>query len=392
MFKFNEKIVNLEDNDTFLNVTRRINEFKKKNNNVELLSLGIGDVTLPIIKPVITAMHKAVDDLSDKDTFQGYNSSTGCLFLKEKILENEYKEFNFTTDEIYISNGTKTDCTSILELFALDSKICITNAMYPVYRDGAYSLSRNVYYLDANEDTNFIPDIPKEKYDIIYICSPSNPIGNCYSYEDLKKWVNYALDNKSIILYDNVYMPFISSKNVPKSIYEIEGAKKVAIEFRSFSKTASFSGVRCSYYVIPDDIDKDINKLWRKRTINRFNGTDYIAQRGAEAVYLKESQELIKENINYYKENTKLLYDTFIKLGFKVYGGVDSPYMWVKIKDNMKSWELFDLYLEKLNIIIIPGIIFGDNGDNYFRVSGLGTSNSIKEAIKRLEAYYEEKK
>ena len=388
MVKFNNEIINLEENNVFLNVTNRISEYKAKYPDKEILSVGIGDATLPIVKPIISAMHDAVEDLSKIETFKGYNSCFGYDSLKEKILKNEYKEFNFKNDEIYISNGTKTDCTSILELFSIDSRICITNAMYPIYRDGAHCLNRNVSILDVNEENNFIPEIPKEVYDIIYICSPSNPTGICYNYDEIKKWVDYALKNKAIILYDNVYNSFISSKNIPLSIYEIKDARKVAIEFRSFSKIASFSGVRCSYYIIPNDIDKRINKLWKKRTINRFNGADYIAQRGAEAVYSEEAQLLIKENINYYKKNTKKLRASFIKMGFQVYGGIDSPYLWIKIKENIKSWDLFNLYLEKLNIIIIPGIIFGNNGDKYFRVSGFALDSTIDKVIKKLENYY----
>ena len=390
MVKINHKVIELEENNIFLNVTKYINEYKLNNPNKEILSLGIGDVTLPVVSPVITAMHKAVEDLANKKTFKGYNSVSGYDFLKEKILENEYKDFNFTKEEIYISNGTKTDCTSILELFDINSKICVTNIMYPIYRDGAYCLNRKIYFLNVEESNNFIPKIPDEKYDIIYICSPNNPTGICYSYEDLKNWIDYAIKNNSIILYDNVYAPFITSKNVPKSIYEIDGAKKVAIEFKSFSKSASFTGIRCSYYIIPNNIHKDINHIWLKRTINRFNGRDYIAQKGAEATYLKESISLIKKNINYYKKNTKILKDFFEKKGFKTYGGIDSPYIWIKIKEkNTKSWQLFDIYLKKLNIIIIPGIIFGIQGDDYFRISGFATKETISKAINRLEDYYE---
>ena len=392
MVKINDLIIKMEEENVFSNVTKKINQYKKDHPGVELLSLGIGDVSRPVVKPVIDKMHQAVDDLANMETFKGYNACYGYDFLKEKILENEYQEFKFSNDEIYISNGTKPDCTNILELFDINSRICITNAMYPVYRDGAYCLNRNVNILPVNEGNNFMPDIPKEKYDIIYICSPNNPTGVCYTYDELKKWVDYALKNDSVILYDNVYVPFIESKDVPKSIYEIEGAKKVAIEFRSFSKTASFTGVRCSYYIIPNDIHKDINKYWKKRTINRFNGTDYIAQMGAVATYEEESKLLIKENINYYKENTKRLRNFFIQKGFKVYGGIDSPYIWVRINEKIKSWEFFDLFLNKLNIIIIPGIIFGECGDNYFRVSGFAPKEVIEKAIKRMERYYQNSK
>ena len=388
MFKFNELLLNMEEDNIFKNVSLKVSNYKKNNPDKNVISLGVGDVSKPIVKPIIDAMHDAVDDLSDSNTFKGYGSYYGYDFLKEKILDFEYKEFDFSLDEIYVSNGTKTDSTSILELFDINSKICITDPMYPIYRDGAASLSRNVFLLEMKDD---LPVIPKEKYDIIYICSPNNPMGIAYNRDYLGKWINYAIKNESIILYDNVYSAFIESSDVPKSIYEIDGAKKVAIEFRSFSKNASFTGVRCSYYIIPKEIKENINSIWKKRTINRFNGADYIAQKGALASFLPDAQELIKENINYYKNNAKLLRDAFSNFGFHYIGGIDSPYLWVKIKDNKTSWEMFDFFLKELNIIIIPGIIFGKNGDNYFRVSALGKNEDVLEAIRRMGEYYNEK-
>ncbi len=391
MPKINPEIIKLDEENIFSKVIQKVNEYKKKHPTDDIVSLGVGDVTRPIVEPVALAMHRAVDDLSKEETFKGYNGD-GYDFLKEKIIENEYHDYGFANEEIHISNGTKTDCTSILELFPMSAKIGVTNAMYPVYRDGARCLGRKVYFLDAKEENNFIPDIPKEKYDLIYICSPSNPVGNAYTYQELKKWVDYAINNQAVILYDNVYSAFISSEDVPKSIYEIDEAKQVAIEMNSYSKVASFTGVRCSYYVIPKEIYPDVNRLWRKRISNRFNGTDYIAQRGAEAVYLPESQKLIKENIAYYKENIKMLKDFFTSYGFKVYGGIDSPYIWVKNKENMGSWDLFNLYLNKLNIVIIPGIIFGKRGEKYFRVSGFATRDNINKAIERMKKYYGKEK
>ena len=388
MFKFNELLLNMEEDNIFKNVSLKVSNYKKNNPDKNVISLGVGDVSKPIVKPIIDAMHDAVDDLSDSNTFKGYGSYYGYDFLKEKILDFEYKEFDFSLDEIYVSNGTKTDSTSILELFDINSKICITDPMYPIYRDGAASLSRNVFLLEMKDD---LPVIPKEKYDIIYICSPNNPMGIAYNRDYLGKWIYYAIKNESIILYDNVYSAFIESSDVPKSIYEIDGAKKVAIEFRSFSKNASFTGVRCSYYIIPKEIKENINSIWKKRTINRFNGADYIAQKGALASFLPDAQELIKENINYYKNNAKLLRDAFSNFGFHYIGGIDSPYLWVKIKDNKTSWEMFDFFLKELNIIIIPGIIFGKNGDNYFRVSALGKNEDVLEAIRRMGEYYNEK-
>lgn len=391
MLNINENLLKMEDENLFLNVTKKINNYKLKNKDCDIISLGIGDVSKPIVKPIIEEMHKAVDELADMSTFKGYGSYYGYDFLKQEILKNEYDGHNFSFDEIYISNGTKPDSTNILELFDINAKICITDPMYPIYRDGALALNRETTTLDINEENNFVPEIPKEKYDIIYMCSPSNPIGIAYTYSELEKWVKYALENKSVILFDNVYESFVTSKNVPKTIYEIEGAKEVAIEFRSFSKKASFTGVRCSYYIIPNEIRNNINYYWRKRTINRFNGADYIAQKGALAFYLPDSQKEIKKNIQYYMDNSHFLKNKLITLGFKVWGGGDSPFMWVKIKENLKSWELFELYLEKLNIVVIPGIIFGKQGDGYFRVSALGKRDDIEKAVERLECYYEEK-
>ena len=386
--KINNDLSKIKEENDFFTLSEKVKDFKENNPYCEIISLGIGDVSKPIIKPIIDAMHNAVDDLSAMETFRGYGASYGYDFLKQKILENDYKNMDFTLDEIYISNGTKIDVCSILELFDINSSICIPSPIYPIYKNGVHCLSRNINYLPICEEDNFIPQVPKETYDIVYLCSPNNPTGIAYSNEDLKKWINYAIENHSIILYDNAYSSFINSPNIPKSIYEIEGANKVAIEFRSFSKNISFSGVRCSYYILPNKIYDGINKIWKKRTINRFNGADYIAQKGAEASYTEEAQKEIKENIEDYLKNTRRLKNAFNELGFTVYGGEDSPFLWVKIKENLNSWEIFDLYLKKLNIIIIPGIIFGAEGDKHFRISGLGSREDIEKAIERLEKYY----
>lgn len=391
MVKINNNIVNIDEANSFMSVSKMVSDYKRNNSDKKkILSLSIGDVSKPIVKPIIKAMHQAVDDLSDMSTFHGYGASNGYAFLKKAILDNEYKSFGFGLDEIYISNGTKSDSTNILELFDINSKIAISDIMYPIYKDGSACLNRSVSVLET--DDLMMPLIPKEKYDIIYICSPSNPTGICFSKEELSKWVKYANENNSIILYDNVYTAFIESKSIPRSIYEIEGSKKCCIEFRSFSKNASFTGVRCSYYIIPNDINSNINNIWKKRVINRFNGADYIAQRGAEAVYLKESKKLINNNIKYYKNNSKLLREFLDKYNFEYCGGIDSPYIWVKIKEHMSSIEYFKLMMNKLDIIIVPGIIFGLKGNKFFRISSLANKDIIKEAIKRLEAYYGEEK
>lgn len=390
MVKINKYLSNLNDDNSFYNISNIVKEYKRNNPNNEVLSLGVGDVSRPIVKPIIDAMHKAVDDLSDMKTFKGYGASYGYDFLKKKILEEEYKNYNFSLDEIYISNGTKTDTSSILELFDINSKILISDPLYPIYKEGASCLNRDITLLEI--DDSFVPKVPKEKYDVIYLCSPNNPTGICYTYKELEGWVKYALDNNSVILYDNVYSSFIRSKNAIKSIYEIKDAKKVAIEFKSFSKNASFTGVRCSYYIIPNEIHEGVNDLWKRRTINRFNGADYIAQVGAYASYSDEAKKEIKKNIDYYLDNSKYLRDSFTDMGFTIYGGIDSPFIWVKIKDNMTSMEYFNFMLKKLNIIIVPGIIFGKGGDNYFRVSALAPREIIEEAIIRMRNYYEKNK
>ena len=387
MIKINKSLFNLCNDNSFYNISNIIKEFKKNNPNANILSLGVGDVSRPIVKPVLKGMHEAVDDLGDMKTFKGYGYSYGHDFLKNKILEEEYKDYNFTLDELYISNGTKTDTSSILELFDINSKILISNPLYPIYKDGASCLNRKVTFTEMDDD--FIPKIPKEKYDIIYLCSPNNPSGMCYTYNELSKWIEYANKNGSVILYDNVYSSFIRSRDAVKSIYEIDGSKKCAIEFKSFSKNVSFTGVRCSYYIIPNEISDGINDIWKQRTLNRFNGADYIAQKGAYYSYSDEAKKEIKNNIDYYMSNAEYLRNKFIEMGFTIYGGIDSPFIWVKIKENISSMEYFKFMLKELNIIIIPGIIFGNIGDNYFRVSALANREVIKEAVERMVKYYE---
>lgn len=389
MVKYNKNLLNISYNNSFERLTDEVNSFKLNNKNKNVISLSIGDVSFPILKNIADNMHKAVDDLSNIETFKGYGGHLGYEFLKEAILKNEYKLFDFSLEEIYISNGTKSDVINILELFDIESKICVFDPSYPIYTNGASILNRNITLLKTSPDNDFLPNIPKEKYNIIYMCSPCNPIGISYPKSYLEKWVDYALKNDSVILYDNVYNDFITNKDSVKSIYEIPEAKKVAIEFRSFSKNISFSGVRCSYYIIPNNISPDINKIWRKRVINRFNGTDYIAQYGAIGIYNKETRKLINSNIKYYLDNALILKKAFLKHNFKVWGGTDSPYLWIKIKDNRTSWEEFYFFLESLGIVIVPGIIFGAIGDNYFRVSSLGKREDILLAVERINNYYE---
>ena len=388
MVKINENLKCIESENSFAKVIRLTNVYKSEHPDKDIVSLGIGDVTLPIPKKVVEIMKTALEEQDDMLTFKGYGDSSGYEFLKTTILENEYKNMGFTTKEIYISNGTKTDSTNILELISNNSKILISDIMYPIYHNAALCLNRKTYMMPLREEDNFIPKVPQEHYDIIYLCNPNNPIGNAYDYNTLASWVDYAKCENAIIIYDNVYEDFIHD-DLPHSIYEIPGAKSVAIELKSFSKSLSFSGIRCSYYIIPKEIYEDVNNIWALRTINRFNGVNYITQRGANAFYDADVQKEVKNNIDYYLENARILKEGFKKVGFSIWGGENAPYLWVKIKENMTSWEIFDKYLKELNIIITPGIIFGLSGDKYFRISALNTRENTIKAIERIIKYYE---
>ncbi len=388
MVKINEDLKKISSDNSFIKVMALSNKYKNDNPLKKVISLSIGDVTLPIPEKVVDIMMDSLNRQKSIDTFKGYGDSSGYAFLKDVILKNEYNQMNFSLDEIYISNGTKMDCINILELFSKDVKVLISDIAYPIYLNGSLVLNSNIYIHELKEEDNFIPQVPNEHYDVIFLCNPNNPIGNAYNYDDLTKWVNYAKREKAVIIYDNVYEDFINT-NIPHCIYEIDGAKDVAIEFRSFSKSLSFSGIRCSYYILPKEIYPNVNKLWKERTINRFNGVNYITQVGASAFYLEDVQKIVKKNINYYLENAKILRECFLKCDFKVWGGENSPYIWLKIKEDINSWELFDLYLNKLNVIVTPGIIFGAAGDKYFRVSALGKREDILCAVERIMKYYE---
>ena len=382
----NKNLLKVDHEKGFSKASQYVKDFKMKHPEVKVVSLGIGDVSKPIVEPIIKAMHEAVDDLAEMKTFSGYGSYYGLEELRETILKKEYGSFSFTKEEIFISDGTKSDSTNLLELFDQKSKILLADIVYPIYRNGAYALNRKVYTTPLDKDFKMV--IPKEHYDIVYICSPNNPIGNAYTYKDLKKWIQYCLKEKAVLIYDNVYECFITSKDVPRSIYEIKESEKCAIELRSFSKKASFTGLRCSYFVLPKAID---SKLFKERTINRFNGASYVAQKAAIAFYRKDSQKLIQKNIKAYQTNIQFLKKSFEALNFEVHGGIDSPYLWIRIKEDMNSFDYFKLLLNQIGVVIVPGIVFGEKGDSYFRVSGLGTLENSKEAIKRIKRYYEEK-
>ncbi len=385
----NENYLNLEQSYLFSTVAKKVNDFAKNNPGKKVIRLGIGDVTLPLCKAVIEAMHKAVDEMGVQETFRGYGPEQGYDFLRDAV-KGYYKTHNveLEEDEIFISDGAKSDVGNILDLFSKDNTVLVPDPVYPVYVDTNIMAGRKVIFADANAENGFLP-MPDEKVkaDIIYICSPNNPTGAVYNKEQLKKWVDYALKINAIILFDAAYECFISDETLPKSIYEIENAKKCAIEFCSLSKTAGFTGTRCGYTIVPKELDK-LNKFWLRRQTTKFNGVPYIVQRGAEAVFSKQGQKEIRENINYYKENAKLISQTLKECGIWHVGGEHSPYIWLKCPDNMTSWEFFDYLLENIQVVGTPGSGFGKNGEGFFRLTSFGSKENTKEAMERFKKLF----
>ena len=396
MIKINENVLQINDNYLFTEIAKRTENYKQSHPNADIIKLGIGDVTLPLADCIIEAMHKAVEELESKDSFKGYGPEIGYKFLREKIAEWDYKKLgiDISEDEIFISDGIASDIGNFGDLLSIDNTVGIANPVYPEYLDVSIMSGRNnIVYIPFSEKNNFTPEVPKEKVDLIYLCMPNNPTGTALSKEELKKWVDYAINNKSLILFDSAYEKFIERENVPHSIYEIEGAKKIAIEFRSFSKTAGFTGIRCGYTVVPNEATAynskneivKLNPLWNRRQCTKFNGASYISQKAATAVYTEEGQKQITENINYYKQNCKIIRNGLIEAGYSVYGGIDSPYIWFKVPKGYTSWEYFDLLLDKANVVTTPGSGFGTEGENYLRLSSFGSYENTTEAINRIK-------
>ncbi len=385
----NANYENLEQSYLFSTIAKKVNEFSKMHPDAKIIRLGIGDVTLPLCNAVIKAMHNAVDEMGNQSTFRGYGPEQGYDFLRTAV-QGYYKTHNvdLDLDEIFISDGAKSDLGNILDLFAKENTVLVPDPVYPVYVDTNVMAGRKVIFANANKENGFLP-MPDEsvKADIIYICSPNNPTGAVYNKEQLKKWVDYALAQNAVILYDAAYECFISDSSLPRSIFEIEGAKNCAIEFCSLSKTAGFTGTRCGYTIVPKNLEK-LNKMWLRRQTTKFNGVPYIVQRAAEAVFTEEGQKEIKENIGYYKENAKIISDTLEKCGIWHVGGKHSPYIWLKCPDNMSSWEFFDKLLNDLQIVGTPGAGFGKNGEGFFRLTSFGSKENTVEAMKRFENAY----
>ncbi|MFG6319380.1 MAG: LL-diaminopimelate aminotransferase [Clostridia bacterium] len=407
MIKINENFLKLQDSYLFSTIAKKVSEFQKENPDAKIIKLGIGDVTRPIVNSIISSMENAVKEMGNSETFRGYGPEQGYEFLRNKIVEFDYQKrgVDISPDEVFISDGAKCDCGNIVDIFSINNKIAITDPVYPVYLDtnvmsgrtGNYNSETGKYdkiiYIPATAENNFVPELPKEVPDIIYLCYPNNPTGTTLSKEELTKWVEYARENSSIILFDAAYEAFITESDVPHSIYEIEGAKEVAIECRSFSKTAGFTGLRCAYMVVPKNLvgytengqEISLHKLWSRRHGTKFNGVSYPIQRAAEAVYSEEGQKEIRENIKYYLENAKTIKNGLQEAGFTVFGGVNSPYVWLKVPDGITSWEFFDKLLSKANVVGTPGVGFGPSGEGYFRLTGFGTKENTAEAVERIK-------
>lgn len=405
MIKVNEHFLKLKAGYLFPEIARRVAAFAQAHPAASIIKLGIGDVTEPLPQAVCAAMEKAVQEMARPETFRGYGPEQGYEFLRKAIAENDYgkRGVQISPDEIFISDGAKCDTGNLQEIFGLDCKVAVTDPVYPVYVDtnvmagrtgpadesGRYS---GIVYMPCTPENNFVPDLPKEPVDLIYLCYPNNPTGAVATREQLKTWVDYALEHKAVILFDAAYEAFIRDESIPHSIYEIEGARKVAVEFRSFSKTAGFTGVRCGFTVVPEEVAAytsagkpvPLKPLWNRRHCTKFNGVSYITQRGAEAVYTPEGHRQIQQIIAIYMKNADLMCSSLRRLGYTVYGGQNAPYVWLKTPNGMRSWEFFDLLLEKLHIVGTPGAGFGAAGEGFFRLSAFNHPQKVQEAMDRF--------
>lgn len=405
MTLINEHFIKLSENYLFSEIAKKVAHYRTAHPEKKIISLGIGDVTQPLAPAVIKAMHKAVDEMADASTMHGYALESGYAFLKDTIIKHDFNSRGIELDrsEIFVSDGAKSDTGNIGDILNIENRVAITDPVYPVYLDTNIMAGRagniidgkwdNIVYLPAIPDNGFVPDLPTTKVDVIYLCYPNNPTGTTLTKQQLKHWVDYALENKSLILFDAAYEAFITEEDVPHSIYEIEGAKEVAIEFRSFSKTAGFTGVRCGYTVVPKELkgfdkqgqEHSINILWNRRQSTKFNGTAYIVQRGAEAIYSSEGQKQIKETILYYMENARIIKNNLEMVGLTVYGGVNAPYIWAKTPNNSSSWDFFDSLLNETQIVATPGVGFGKSGEGFIRFTAFGKREDTMEAMERVK-------
>jgi len=401
----NENYLKLKAGYLFPEIAKRVKIYSQSNKSAEIIKLGIGDVTEPLPRACIEAMGKALDEMGTIDGFRGYGPEQGYSWLREKISENDFilKGCQISPEEIFVSDGSKCDSSNILDILGKDNSIAVTDPVYPVYVDSnvmtgrtGNALENGTYqgltYLAINEGNNFLPELPEKKVDILYLCFPNNPTGATINKKELKRWVDYALQNKSLILFDAAYEAFIQDNEIPHSIYEIEGAKDCAIEFRSFSKNAGFTGVRCAFTVIPKNLkglsstneEIELWPLWNRRQSTKFNGVSYVVQKGAEAVYSLEGKKQVRGLIDFYMENAKIMKNKLQNSGYKVYGGDNAPYIWIKVPDQMTSWDFFDFLLQKVSVVGTPGSGFGLAGEGYFRLSAFNSRSNVLDAMERI--------
>lgn len=399
MPKLNENYQNLKESYLFAEIAHRVAAYTEAHPDKKVIRLGIGDVTLPLGKHVIEGLHEGVDAMASSETFKGYGPEQGYAFLREAIVDYYKRNSGVELDAsaIFISDGAKSDTGNITDIFGNDNVILIPDPVYPVYVDTNIMCGRNVTYISGNAENNFLPMPDSSVHaDLIYICSPNNPTGAAYSREQLKIWVDYALANEAVILYDSAYEAFIEDPDVPRTIYEIEGADRCAIEFGSLSKTAGFTGTRCGYTIVPKELvfmtstgkEMSLNAMWNRRQTTKFNGTSYIVQKGAAAAFSPEGMAECQANITYYKENAKMIATLFDKKGIRYYGGINSPYIWFECPNGMDSWEMFDYLLNEIQVVGTPGAGFGENGKNFFRLTAFGNRENTKEAIERFDKLF----
>ncbi len=402
----NENYLKLQAGYLFPEIGRRVNEFIEANPDKKVIKMGIGDVTQPLVPTVVNAFHEGVEEMAKAETFKGYGPEQGYAFLREAVAKNAYQArgVDISADDIFISDGSKCDTGNIQEIFGNENKIAICDPVYPVYADTTVMSGKTgvcqpngyydgIIYMPCTKENGFIPDLPKETPDLIFLCYPNNPTGTVASKQELKKWVDFAIANKSIILYDAAYEAFIQDDEIPHSIYEIEGAKNVAIEFRSFSKTAGFTGTRCAFTVIPKELvayDSEgnahpVKPLWNRRHSTKFNGVSYPVQKAAAAIFTEEGKKEVAEVIAYYMENAGIMKESLQAVGYEAFGGENAPYIWVKTKNNMKSWDFFDKVLNEANVVGTPGSGFGPSGEGYFRFSAFADRPNVLEAMERIK-------
>ena len=405
----NDHFLKLPNNYLFADIAKKVNAFKAQHPKTDIISLGIGDVTQPLCPAVIEALHRAADEMATAAGFRGYGPEQGYDFLRDAILKNDFlaRGIHLDRDEIFVNDGAKSDTGNFQELIRWDNSIAVTDPIYPVYIDSNVMIGRagvkgddgrwsNVIYLPCTAQNGFVPELPRQRVDVIYLCYPNNPTGTALTRDQLKLWVNYAIRNDALIFYDAAYEAYIRHDDVPHSIYEIKGARRVAVEFHSYSKTAGFTGVRCGYTVVPKEISVAtltgeriaLNPLWNRRQCTKFNGTSYLSQRAAEAIYTPEGRQQVQRTIDYYMQNATHMKEVLTAIGLHVYGGDDAPYLWVQTPGGMTSWRFFEQLLYNAHVVCTPGVGFGPAGEGYVRLTAFGSHERTEEALERLAKFY----